>query len=426
MAGRAGAATLLAVTTAASVGVAIGAGGGFGASARLCFAALAGAALLAALASAPEAVSVLVRQPAIVLLVALSALSALSALWSEGAPIDALRWALVVAGYAAVAIAAGAVAWRSGAGVLAVGIAAAATACAVIGLTATALHAEPSALLLDGAWRPAGPFEYPPALAMLQVAALPILLWAVARCRGALRVAAALATAIALATVILSGSRLQLGFAFLLLLGAAAGAHRGLFRSAESQRAPGRLGAAAAVIATLTACLAIASIALTPGQDNGPLGVDLSHGRGHTWSAAVETAGERPWLGSGAETFELASARNQGGTALHFAHNLPLEAWTELGVAGLALVLGLYATVGAAVWRVRRLPEVWLFGPGATLFLVANLVDWPWHLAGLGAVWAVCLGGVLAAASRRGQINPSSRSHPSVRVIPSARPTCGS
>jgi O-antigen ligase len=426
VAGRAGPPTLLAVTIAASVGTAIGAGGGFDASARLCFAALAGAALLAALVSAPEAVSMLVRQPAIVLLMALSALSALSALWSEGAPIDALRWALVVAGYAALAIAAGAVVSRAGAGPLAAGIATVATVCAVIGLTATALHAEPSALLLDGAWRPAGPFEYPPALAMLQVGALPILLWAVARCRGPLRAAAALSTVVALATVVLSGSRLQLGFAFLLLLGAVAGAHRGLFRSPEAQRAPGRPGIAVVVIATLAACLALASIALSPGQDNGPLGVDLSHGRGHTWSAAVETARERPWLGSGAETFELASASNQGGTALHFAHNLPLEAWAELGVTGLALVIGLYVAVGAAVWRVRHLPEAWLFGPGATLFLVANLFDWPWHLAGLGAVWAVCLGAILARISDRGQISPSSRSHLSVRAIPSARSTRGS
>lgn len=386
---------------AASAGVAIGAGGGFDAASRLWFAALAGAALLVALASAPEAVSALVRQPPVVLLVALAGLSALSALWTEGASIDALRWALVVAGYAALAIAAGALAWRAGGVVLAAGIATAAIVCAAIGLAATALHAEPSALFLDGAWRPAGPFEYPPALAMIQVAALPALLWAVARCRGPLRAAAVLATAIALATVVLSGSRLQLGFALLVLIGAAVGAQRGLFRTSQTQRAPVRLGAAVAVLAALTACVAIAAIAFSPGQDNGSLGVDIGHGRDRTWSAAVETAWERPWLGGGAETFELVSARNQGATAVRFAHNLPLEAWAELGIAGLALVLGLYLAVGAAVWRARRRPEAWLLGPGAVLFLAANLFDWPWHLAGLGAVWAVCLGGILAALCPR-------------------------
>jgi O-antigen ligase len=397
---RVGAGPLFATAVATPAAVAILAGGGFGAGARLLFAGLAGAALLVAVMSEPAAVAALVRQPAIVLLAALATLTALSALWSEGAAIDALRWALVIAGYAALALAAGALAGRVGATVLVAGIVLAALACALAGLVAMALHSEPMALFLDGSWRPAGPFEYPPALALLQVVALPGLLWAALWGRGEVRIVGALGAGLALTAIVLSGSRLQLGFALLVLLALAALARRG----GAAPRRSGRVALALsprAVLAAIAAGAAVAAIALAPGQDNGPLGVDLSHGRGSTWSAAVETAGERPWLGSGAETFELVSAPNQEMTAVRFAHSLPLEAWLELGVAGLALIVCLYVAVGLAVWRVRRQPEALLLGPGALLFLATNLFDWPWHLAGLGAIWAICLGGILAADLRR-------------------------
>ena len=79
-----------------------------------------------------------------------------------------------------------------------------------------------------------------------------------------------------------------------------------------------------------------------------------------------------------------------------YAHNLPLEAWAEMGPLGLALVLGLYASAGTLLWRIRRHPDAWLVAPGVAAFLLANLVDWPWHLAGATAIWAICLGGCLA------------------------------
>ena len=33
--------------------------------------------------------------------------------------------------------------------------------------------------------------------------------------------------------------------------------------------------------------------------------------------------------------------------------------------------------------------------------LVANLFDWPWHLAGSGAVWAIALGGIIGSVALR-------------------------
>ena len=46
------------------------------------------------------------------------------------------------------------------------------------GLVATIATSEPLALDLCGSWRPAGPFEYPPALALVCVSALPVALCA--------------------------------------------------------------------------------------------------------------------------------------------------------------------------------------------------------------------------------------------------------
>jgi hypothetical protein len=42
------------------------------------------------------------------------------------------------------------------------------------------------------------------------------------------------------------------------------------------------------------------------------------------------------------------------------------------------------------------------FGPTVVAFLLANLIDWPWHLAGSGAVWAAALGGLLSVKALEG------------------------
>jgi O-antigen ligase len=75
-----------------------------------------------------------------------------------------------------------------------------------------------------------------------------------------------------------------------------------------------------------------------------------------------------------------------------FAHDLPLELGAELGLAGFALAIALYVAVGQALWRARRTRAALLLGPAAAAFLVAGLVDWPWHLAGSGAIWALSVG----------------------------------
>ncbi|MEA2450491.1 MAG: hypothetical protein QOG63_2423, partial [Thermoleophilaceae bacterium] len=97
--------------------------------------------------------------------------------------------------------------------------------------------------------------------------------------------------------------------------------------------------------------------------------------------------------GTGADAFLTGSARHQNGQSILFAHDLPLELAAELGVAGLLLAIALYAATAGAIWRRRRDPNtLWLLGPAAVVFPVTSLVDWQWHLAGAGAVWALAIG----------------------------------
>jgi O-antigen ligase len=119
------------------------------------------------------------------------------------------------------------------------------------------------------------------------------------------------------------------------------------------------------------------------------------------WQAAASTATDHPFGGAGAGAYAQAARESQGSIPAIYPHSLPLEAWAELGPAGLVLVLGLYASVAALLWRLRRDPRLWPVGPAMVAFLVANLVDWPWHLAGAGAVWALALGACLALRSPR-------------------------
>jgi hypothetical protein len=107
-------------------------------------------------------------------------------------------------------------------------------------------------------------------------------------------------------------------------------------------------------------------------------------------------------LGAGAGAYYEGSARYQGSHPSLFAHDLPLELAAELGTLGLLLGISLYAATIEVLRRPRSRLSLWLLGPPVATFLVANLVDWPWHLAGLGAAWAVAAGGLLTAARRTG------------------------
>jgi O-antigen ligase len=379
-----------ALVVLAAVAVGVFADGGYSATARVAF----GVAALLAAATVLVRERAVDRSPLLLVLVVLAALGALSALWTLGPPERTLRWALVTLGYAALVAAAAAAARRPhGVATLAGGLAGIAVVAGAIGLVAVAGHDRPYALRIAGVWRPGGPFEYPPALALLELSALPALLAGMLQRARVIAVPAAAGMAIAAGVIALSASRVSLALA-VAVAGAALARERERRRQVAGRSpASGRpilVVAAIAVAAALAGSLAFGTAA---GRGAGPAAGFL-HGRSDTWRAAVETFADHPLYGAGADAFLAGSIRHQGGQTVVFAHDLPLELAAELGIAGLLLALALYAATGAALWRARGSPAAWLLGPAAAAFLVASLVDWPWHLAGSGAIWAMAAGGL--------------------------------
>ena len=306
--------------------VGVFAGGGYGAGGRIAFGV---AALVACAAVRPRHW----REPTALVLIALAVLGTASAVWTVGLVGESLRWGLVTAGYAALVLTAAAIARPEP---LAVGLAVIAIVAGALGLISVVLHDDTFAADRLGNWRPGGPFEYPPALALAQVGALPVLL----------KYRSWIGLAIAAAVLVLAESRTALGLAVVVLVVYLAPRPRVVL-----------------AVAALAGAVVIAIGGL--------------HNRGETWEAAVRTFADRPFAGAGADAFLTASVRYQDGSTIAFAHNLPLELAAELGILGLLLALALYATSGRLVWSPRdagrlppragrhRLPRVQpLTGPG--------------------------------------------------------------
>lgn len=437
--------------------------GGFFAAGRGAFVGLGGAALLVAFVYDERPSLRALGSAPVLALMAIGAVSALSAAWSIGDATESLRTGLVVLGFAAVAMASAVVVGRrGGAERLAALIVALAVVDALLGLAGAALREEPWAQRIGGSWRPGGTFEYPPTLALLQVGALPAVLRWMTGPRLSVAVAAAVAGALSGEVLGLSDSRLQVGLAGLVVLGAilwpgalsqesrrgplAAGglllacgvaAHAvagGYAAPAATGEDLGRLAALVAIVVATgvawmplrgwargatssarerltssssslmrrsvgatAAVLVLAASALAVGAPVQGSG-GFAHGRIGQWADAVHVARERPVAGHGSEAFLAASRSRQEPPRIRFAHNLPLEFAVELGLIGLALALALYAACARVAFRARGSRELWLFGPAVAGFLVTNLLDWPWHFAGAGAVFAAALGGLIAAS----------------------------
>jgi O-Antigen ligase len=124
------------------------------------------------------------------------------------------------------------------------------------------------------------------------------------------------------------------------------------------------------------------------------------HGRLSLWDTAIHTGEDRPLIGGGADGFLAASLVHQPSSPIRFAHDLPLEFAAELGIAGFALALALYAATVGELWRRRTAAGAWWLLPAAIAFPAANLIDWPWHLAGCGAIWAAALGALAACGPK--------------------------
>lgn len=431
--------------------------GGFFPRGQAAFAVLALASATAIAAGSPRLLPA-VRQPLVVALLALGALSALSAAWSIAPAEDALRWGAVGAAYGLLAFAAFLLARRMGAAPVAVGIAVVACAAGLVGLYGAGARVEPLAQRLGGQWSPGGPFEYSPALALAQVSALPVLLaGAVRRDGGPAAIVAAAGLAVAGSVLALAGSRVQLALGLAVVAGCALAAPRAIGAPRTAVLAAGALAATAgglsdavaggyaepyvtgddaprllglaaivavapalwpmqrrlgtiAVIAPLIVALTLAATT----DDSGPRAEPVSgfsHGRVELFEAAIDTAEERPLAGSGASSFMEASLPFQEPPPVRFAHNLPLQSWAELGLAGLLLVLAIYSAGSWLAWRRRFDLAGWLLGPAVVAFLIANLFDWQWFLPASGGLFAIALGG-LAGAPAVGADSGLTRSDP--------------
>ncbi|MCZ7588496.1 MAG: O-antigen ligase family protein [Gaiella sp.] len=150
---------------------------------------------------------------------------------------------------------------------------------------------------------------------------------------------------------------------------------------ADRARAPARVALAAV---GLTALVAATTLAVLQPVDT------TSSLRTAYWRAALEEAGSRPLLGSGAGSFHLTwERRGPDGLFVRDAHSVYAETLSELGPVGLALVLALVAIPISAAIRQRSDPVAAVAGAGFAVFAVHAGLDWDWEmpvvtLAGLG------------------------------------------
>ena len=371
--------------------------GGFTPTSRSLFIGLALCAFALVYALDERPLAGITRSMPVLALFGLAALSIASGVWALGEPGEAERAGFVVASLAGVALVAGWVVRAHGIAWVAGLIAAVAAVEAVIGLSALALHHEPWAQVIGGAWRPGGTFEYPPALAVLQVSALPIFAWMILKGGRPLRLAGSVGAILAVAVLATAESRLALGLCLLLLLVPAAAtwnSRRGAGSDGETAFSRPRMRVLGG-IAALALLVAVAVVGVRGGGEGSEPVSGIDHGRMAEWSVALDAMVEHPLTGAGADSYALAASEVGGGETL-FAHNLPLEIWAELGPLGLALVIVLFASTAALVWRLRSDRRAWLMAPAVLAFPIANLVDWTWHLAGAAALWAAALGALLA------------------------------
>ena len=122
------------------------------------------------------------------------------------------------------------------------------------------------------------------------------------------------------------------------------------------------------------------------------------------WRVAVDSWEEEPVVGHGAGTYRFAwdKLRRIELPVLN-AHSLYLQAFQELGAIGGLLVLALVGFLlwtGVAAWRAasgpRRELHAVLFA-ACLAFAVGAGIDWFWEIAGVGAIFFLCAGALVAA-----------------------------
>lgn len=129
-------------------------------------------------------------------------------------------------------------------------------------------------------------------------------------------------------------------------------------------------------------------------------------GRHDFWRVAVDTFSDHPLAGRGAGTYELAWEQGRSiNMVVVDAHSLYFEAFAELGLIGGTLILALIA------WLFWIGFMAWAAAEGATrercavllaimaAFAVSAGLDWSWEMAGLGVLFFLSAGVLLAVRS---------------------------
>ena len=414
--------------------------------------ALAGIALLAAalldLRAVPRA---LVALP-VVALALLTALTFLVPSWAPTEPDQVTRLGLLTLAYTALAASAVVFSARFGALPVLILLLVVATVSGALGLWGYTQVESTLAGVNQGDFVPQGPLAYRNALALLSAAVLiPLGRWAWPDGRtatsAAISVASGLALGVAAIVVVLSLSEFGVFFSGLLVLGLLVWPGPGLGVSARRVLPPllaaGLVALAAWVVYRkllplppepdgIRLTLMLLFVAVTPAivwgvaplADRIPekgarragygqighgalallvvaLGPGLPTGsaelRGKYYQVIFDLLYDEPLTGVGPGNYfqnAYSSQLQLFGTNTSFAHSIPGEAWVELGLAGLAATLLLYAGAVRDAWRGRGVPEAALLAPFVLGFLLSGLIDWSWHIPAVTALWAAALGTV--------------------------------
>jgi hypothetical protein len=122
------------------------------------------------------------------------------------------------------------------------------------------------------------------------------------------------------------------------------------------------------------------------------------------WRVAIDSWEEEPLVGHGAGTYRFSWDRLRHiNLPVLDAHSLYLESFSELGLVGGLLVLGMVGVLlwtGFATWRAsggpRRELHAVLFA-ACLAFAVGAAIDWFWEIAAAGAIFFLCAGALVAA-----------------------------
>jgi O-antigen ligase len=181
-----------------------------------------------------------------------------------------------------------------------------------------------------------------------------------------------------------------------------------------------RRARAALAVATVLVALAVA-VAVSASQTertdvprSAARIVRLDTDRGHYWRVALEAFRRHPLVGIGSGSFAVEWNRERGDDqpALD-AHSLYVETLAELGIVGVALLLGFLVTLAAGTLRAARASprDTSVVAAASVLaaFLVHAGIDWDWEMPAVVLVPLILCAAALCAQGARERYYPTRR-----------------